>query len=248
MKARLLVLTLLFALFFFQSVAAEAAKTKVLLITGGHGFDHEAFLKVFSENPVIEFKHAEHSKGTADAYDRPDLYDYDAVVLYDMPKEITDAQKARFKGLLEKGIGLLVLHHALVSYQHWPEYEQIVGGHYPEEDGKGGVITEQVGYQHDVEVPVKIVDAKHPVTAGVSDFTLKDEIYWGFRVATNNVTPLITTTQSKSGKILGWFHTEGKSRVVYLQCGHGPETYANPNYRKLVAQSIQFVARHNGSN
>lgn len=243
MRATIFSWVLLLALFCFPGKAAEPAKTKVLLITGGHGFDRDAFLKVFSENPNIDFKHAEHSKGTADAYDRADLYDYDAVVLYDMPKEISEAQKARFKGLLERGIGLVVLHHALVSYQRWPEYEQIVGGHYPEEDGKGGVVTEQVGYQHDVEVPVTIVDAKHPVTSGVGDFTLKDEIYWGFRVATNQVTPLITTTQPKSGKILGWFHTVEKSRVVYLQCGHGPEAYANPSYRKIVANSIQFVRR-----
>ena len=118
--------------------AAEAAKTKVLVITGGHGFDRDAFFKVFSENPKITFTHAEHSKGTADAFDRADLFNYDVVVLYDMPKEINDAEKKRFVELFQKGIGLVVLHHALVSYQHWPEYERIIGGHYPEEDGKGG--------------------------------------------------------------------------------------------------------------
>jgi hypothetical protein len=80
------------------------------------------------------------------------------------------------------------------------------------------------------------------VTAGVSDFPIRDEIYWGFR-AGKDITPLITTDNAKSGKPLGWARTEGNSKVVYLQLGHGPEAYANPNYRKLVAQSIQFVAR-----
>ena len=42
------------------------------------------------------------------------------------------------------GIGLVVLHHALVSYQHWPEYERIIGGRYPESDGKSGVVTPAV--------------------------------------------------------------------------------------------------------
>jgi type 1 glutamine amidotransferase len=223
------------------SINAADLRTKVLLITGGHGFEREPFLKVFRDNSNIAVTHAEHSKGTADAYDRADLFDYDVVVLYDMPKEINDAQKQRFVDLTKKGIGLVVLHHALVSYQHWPEYERIIGGRYPEEDGKGGVVTEKVGYQHDVDYTVKIAAKDHPITAGLSDFPIKDEIYWGFRTG-SDIKPLITTDQPKSGKPLGWTRTEANSRIVYLQLGHGPEAYSNPNYRRLVAQSIAFVA------
>ena len=58
-----------------------------------------------------------------------------------------------------------------------------------------------------------------------------------------NVTPLITTTHAKSGKPLGWSRTQGNSRVVYLQLGHGPEAFNNENYRKLVAQSIRWTAK-----
>jgi type 1 glutamine amidotransferase len=240
MKLRVF-LSLLAALL-LPAFAAESAKTKVLLITGGHGFEREPFLKVFSENPNITLTHAEHSKGTADAWDRADIYDYDAIVLYDMPKEITDTEKKRFAAILDKGIGLLVLHHALVSYQHWPDYERIIGGRYPELDGKGGAVTDEVGYKHGVEHTVKIVAKDHPVTTGVSDFPINDEIYWGFRTS-RDITPLISTDNEKSGKPLGWTRTEGKSRIVYLQLGHGPEAYTNPNYRKLIAQGIAFVAK-----
>src|SRR5687767_14431554 len=171
----------LLAVLVLPVIAADAAKTKVLLITGGHGFAREPFLNVFRENPQIKLTHAEHAKGTANAYDREDLYDYDAVVLYDMPKSISEPQKKRFLGLLEKGIGLVVMHHALVSYQQWSDYERIIGGRYPEEDGKGGVVTDKVGYEHDVKFMVKIVAKDHPVTKGLSDFEIHDEIYWGYR-------------------------------------------------------------------
>jgi hypothetical protein len=53
---------------------------------------------------------------------------------------------------------------------------------------------------------------------------------------------LITTTHPKSGKPLGWFRTEGKSRVAYIQPGHGPEAFSNGNYRQLLAQSIRWAA------
>jgi uncharacterized protein len=225
------------------SPAAEAAPPlKVLLITGGHGFEREPFLQVFRDNTAIAFTHAAHSRTNASVYERDDLLTYNVVVLYDMPKEITEAQKKNFLALTEKGIGLVVLHHALVSYQHWPDYERIIGGRYPEADGKSGVVTDQVGYQHDVDVTVTIVARDHPITKGMTDFIIHDEIYWGYRVAAD-VTPLITTTHSKSGKPLAWARTERNSRVVYLQLGHDHSAFENTGYRTLVGRSILWASR-----
>lgn len=229
----------------FSSVSGFAedapAKLKVLIVTGGHGFEVEPFFRIFQDNPEIEFTAAKHGKD-ADVYDRGDLLSYDVVVLYDMPKTITKEQKAKFLSLVDKGTGLVVLHHALVSLQEWPEFERIIGGRYPEEKGKSGVVTPEVGYQHNVDIPVTIVAKDHPITAGLSDFTVHDEIYWGFRVGAD-VTPLISTTHPKSGKPLGWYRNERKSRVVYLQLGHGPTAYGDHNYRQLVGRSIRWVAK-----
>jgi type 1 glutamine amidotransferase len=229
---------ILFSLF----TTSAADKLNVLVITGGHGFDKEPFFKMFDDNPNITFTKAEHSKTNATAYDRADLLNYDVVVLYDMPKEITDSQKEHLLALFKKGVGLVVLHHALCSYQNWPEYARLIGGHYDEPDPKKpGTVTERAGYQHDVDIPVVIVATNHPITAGLDDFNINDEIYWGFRVQPD-VTPLISTTQPKSGKPLAWTRTEGKSRVVYIQLGHGPSAHNDPNYRKLLSQSIRWVA------
>src|SRR5688572_17264882 len=176
--------------------AADAPKLKVLVVTGGHGFQRDAFFQVFKDNPEITFSEAKHTKD-ANGYERDDLLSHDVVVLYDMPKTITDQQKKKFLSLFKKGTGVLVMHHALVSYQRWPDYERIIGGRYPEEDGKSGAVTEQVGWQHDVDVPVGIVAKEHPITAGLKDFTIHDEIYWGFRVGPD-VTPLLTTSHPRS--------------------------------------------------
>ena len=217
-------------------------KIKTLVVTGGHGFEQEPFFKMFADNAEIEFTTAAHGTTDASAYERDDLLSHDVVVLYDMPQNITEAQKAKFMALFDKGVGLVVLHHALVSYQDWPEYEKIVGGRYQEPDpDRGGTVTEAVGWQHDVDVPVVIVATDHPVTAGVKDFTIHDEIYWGFRVG-RDVTPLITTTHPKSGKPLGWARTQGKSRVVFILPGHGKEAFDDENYRRLVRQSIRWTA------
>lgn len=239
-------LALLALAFALATAAAEPAKIKTLVVTGGHGFEKEPFFKMFADNPEIEFTTAAHSKTNASVYDRDDLLTYDVVVLYDMPQNITDAQKARFMSLFDKGTGLVVLHHALVSYQNWPEYEQIIGGRYQEPDpNKGGKVTEAVGWKHDEEVPVVVVATNHPVTAGINDFTVHDEIYWGFRVG-KDVTPLLSTTHPKSGKPLAWTRTQGKSRVFFMQLGHGKTAFENENYRKLLAQGIRWTANRSG--
>lgn len=221
---------------------ACAASTRVLVITGGHSFEPKPFFDIFKDNAAITYTNLVQAKGFSTAYDAPDLLSCDCLVLYDMVQNITDTQKQRLLSVLDKGIGLVVLHHALVSYQGWPEFEKIVGGTYPEPQDKKGAVTPELGYQHDVDVPVVIVAKDHPITAGLKDFTINDEIYWGFRVRPE-VTPLITTTQPKSGKPLGWCHTYRKSRVVYLQLGHGPKAYANEGYRRLVGQSIEWAKR-----
>jgi type 1 glutamine amidotransferase len=221
--------------------ADDSGKVKVLVVTGGHGFQREPFFKMFADNPAITFTEAKQTK-TSEAYERDDLASFDVVVLYDMVQNITDAQKAKFLSLFDKGIGLVVLHHALVSYQHWPDFEKIIGGRYPEAEGKSGVITPEVGYEHDVNIPVTIVSENHPVISGLNNFVIRDEIYWGFRVRPD-ITPLLTTTHPKSGKPLAWARTEKRSRVVFIQLGHGPEAFENSNYRRLVAQSLRWVAR-----
>src|SRR5207253_1263263 len=72
----------------FAFLLLPRTKTKVLIITGGHGFEKNPFFAMFQDNPDLTFTNAEHSKTNASAYDRDDLLTYDAVVLYDMPREI----------------------------------------------------------------------------------------------------------------------------------------------------------------
>ncbi len=77
--------------------------------------------------------------------------------------------------------------------------------------------------------------------AGLNNFVIHDEIYWGFRVG-QDITPLLTTTHPKSGKPLAWARTEKNSRVVFIQLGHGPEAFEDSNYRRLLAQSVRWAA------
>lgn len=218
-----------------SAVAAE--KISVLVVTGGHGFTREPFFRIFRENPAIEFTTAAHARD-ADAYERPEFAAADVVVLYDMPKTVTATQRAQFSARLARGGGLFVLHHALCSFPDWPDYERLIGGRYP----VAGEGSAQAGYRHDVDIPVVIAARDHPITAGLKNFTVRDEIYWGFRLGAD-ATPLLKTTHPDSGNPLAWVRQEGAARIVYLQLGHGLPCYDDPNYRELVARCLRWAAR-----
>jgi type 1 glutamine amidotransferase len=166
---------------------------------------------------------------------------YDALVMYDMNPKISPEQQKSFKALLEKGIGLVALHHNLAAHRNWPEYRKIIGGLYvlapAEIDGKAWAKST---WSHGETIPVSIVDREHPITRGLAEFTIHDETYGGYYVAPG-VHVLLKTNHPKNTPELCWTTKYGASPVVYLMLGHDGLAYANPSYRELVARSIRFV-------
>jgi type 1 glutamine amidotransferase len=53
---------------------------------------------------------------------------------------------------------------------------------------------------------------------------------------------LLTTNHPTSDPPLAWIGPWQKSRVVYIQLGHGREAHENPWYRELVARAVRWSA------
>jgi type 1 glutamine amidotransferase len=170
-----------------------------------------------------------------------DIKKYSCLVFYDMFQEINENQKTAMLKLLEQGMGMVFLHHALVSYQDWPEFEKIIGGKYHLKPSNGQPAST---YKHDVNFAVKVVAGidTHPITKGLKDFQIHDEVYGSFSVG-RHVTPLIQTDHPESTPTIGWCHQYKNSRIVYLQLGHDHYAYENTNYRTLVKRSILWVSQ-----
>src|SRR5437773_10618662 len=107
----LLAIALVFAFFGIARARAAAAsgKIRVLIVTGGHGFEKEPFFKLFKDNPYITFQAVEHPNAypslTAEAASK-----WDVLLLYDMQQNIPEEAKANFIARLKEGKGLVVLH------------------------------------------------------------------------------------------------------------------------------------------
>lgn len=215
---------------------AQEAKIRVLVVTGGHAFEREPFFTLFQGYPDIEYREVQHPKAH-DLFKPEAARDYDVLVLYDMWQEIGEEAKANFVALLKQGKGVVALHHSLAGYQDWEEYARIIGGRFRlQKRGEKPPST----FKHGVKFTVHIADPEHPVTRGLKDFEIVDETYGDFEVDPQ-VKPLLTTDEPSSGKVIGWCHTYGKSRIVYIQLGHDHTAYENPNYRRLVVQAIRWV-------
>lgn len=238
---KLIKMTLLFCLVAMGSFAQQ--KINILLISGGHGFKQVPFYHMFDSLVNITYDKSVQPKANeliaSHAVDQ-----YDALVFYDMCDTITPLQKKAYIRLLNSGKAMIFLHHALVSYQHWDEFQHIIGGKYYEKAVTINGDSIKSTYQHDVVIPVKIEDPKHPVTKGLKDFDIYDEVYGNFGIQPG-IQPLLSTTHPGSSRYIAWINPYGKSKVLFIQSGHGPEAFANPNYRKLLQQGIEWsVAQH----
>jgi sugar phosphate isomerase/epimerase/type 1 glutamine amidotransferase len=214
----------------------RANKIRVLIVTGGHNFERKEFFAMFDGQPDITWQEVKQPE--AQKWFAPDKADsYDVMVWYDLYQDISEQARKNLVALLQNGKPLVALHHCSGNYQDWPEAIKIIGARYVLNAGPN-----QPGstFKEGVKVRVKIANPQHPITRFVKDFDIFDETYKGVQFLPGT-TPLLTEDEPTSDKLIGWTHTYGKSPVVYLQLGHGPEAYANPNYRRLLMQSIRFV-------
>src|SRR5882762_2559133 len=228
----------------FASLPVSAQKIKVLVVTGGHGFDRGPFYDVFNVQKNITYDTAVQPRANG-LIDSPDVNKYDVLVFYDMVDSIQPSVQQAYINLLKKGKAMIFLHHSLVSYQDWPEFVRIVGGQYHTHPVVVRGDTLKANYEHDVTLPVTVNDKRHPVTRGISDFEIVDERYGECEIKVS-VKPLLSTTDPKSMRNLAWIHHYGNSDVIYIQLGHGPTAFNNANYRKLIQQAIAWSAGHHG--
>ena len=222
--------------------ADSSEKIRVLVVTGGHDFEKDQFFKVFRDNPDIFYRAAEQPKAQV-LFKAEPAKEYDVLVLYDMWQDISDDAKADFVARLKEGKGLVVLHHAIASYQNWPEYSKIIGArYYLEKTVVDSVEKPRSIWEHGVHFTLHVADPDHPVTRGVKDFEIHDETYNLFDVA-KECHPLITTDEPKSNKVIAWAKTYESARVVYLQSGHDHFAYENPGYQQILRQAIRWAAK-----
>lgn len=219
-------------------------------------------------HPEAEDAVAQGAAEAADAilfYDMPGYTFADGTVTTRPPSE---GYRAAILAHFAAGKGAVAWHHALAGWAEWPEWAAMLGGRFLYQPGEaGGAAMPDSGYRHDVAYTAEVL-ADHPVTAGLpATFDLCDELYLA-PVFEGQVEPLLRarhafvrdnfysaalavggTMFSNQGwehppgsDLIAWHRPVGAGRLVYLQPGDGPATYADANFRRLLANALDFVA------
>ena len=225
--------------------AEPAAKPiRAVIVTGGHGFDQKAFTKLFEGHPdiVCEFKP---QKDDSEVFEDVADWPYDVVVLYNMTQKISEKRRQNFLGLLDRGVGLIVLHHATGAFQNWPEFEKIAGTrYYLKEMVVDGVTHPMCAYREGVDITIHVEDPEHPITKGLADFQVHDEGYRKLPHAQDNHV-LLSTDNAASDKQIAWVRTYKNARVFCTTIGHGPQAFTSEPFRRVVARAIRWTAKRN---
>jgi len=218
-----------------------AGAVKAIVLTGGHGFQKGPFLEIFKTMDGVEATHVALKDGS-EVFEDTSEWPYDVIVLYNMTQKISEKRRKHFLALLEKGVGLVALHHSLAAWQAWPEFRRIIGGQwFTKPTTIDGVRYKKSGWKGGVDYTVHVADPEHPVTRGIEDFRIHDETYCRYWVSPK-AHVILTTDEKTSDEAIGWTRTQEGARVCYLMNGDCPRAYRNPNYRRLIANAIRWTA------
>lgn len=175
----------------------------------------------------------------------PAMAKYDLIIVNsdrrDPEFKFTEAQQEALLAWVKAGHGYVSIHGADNAAPDWiPAWREMLGGVFshkglPDSKTKKGTFA------------IKIADTDHPITRGLKDFELKDELYYHIQMVPG-VEPLATTEYEGATWPVAWTRTYGTGRVFHTPLGHrdfGPgkdDPLRNPALLKLVIQGVDWVA------
>jgi len=242
---RIFICITLISVFPFLSMAFADSPIRVAVITGGHGYDKEPFEAMWASLNDIKPEYFDYAGGKCSFFDTDKYKEFDGIVLYNFHQEITKKQQKIFLEMLNTGKKIIVMHHAISAFPEWDEFSKIIGAKYFSKDMEwDGKKYDRSKYKHNVKIPVHVADKNHPITQGVEDFEEIDEVYSQFYISPE-VHVLLTTNHPESASFIAWINKYNNAEVFFIQLGHGPQVFGNPQFRKLIGNAIQWVKKTN---
>jgi len=249
------------------------------VVTGGHPFDRDPFFEVFDSIDGLAWTHLRQPEAAEQLLSEAESTD--VVVFYDMPGiEFTRSDPpvvfaepsadaiAQFEALLDRGVPLVFLHHAIAGWPTWDAYAEVIGGRFHYAPARfRGIDYPASGYRFDVEHHVEVLDPDHPICDGLDPvFTITDELYQ-FPVNEVDVHPIMRSragftsdefysadlairgeresrrdwTHPEGSSLVAWTKRAGNSPVAYIQFGDSPATYADANYRRVIGNALRWA-------
>lgn len=222
------------------AVAADAPKIKVLLITGDDVKAHpwrecaeatrealvasKRFCVKVCEDPFIL-----ESQAALARYDVIVLAMYNATT-----PAITEKAQENLVAFVRDGKGFFVQHIASASFKEWKEFGKLCGRKW---------VFGTSGHGPRKPFEVKVVKKDHPITKGIENFEVDDELYAKLQ-GDEPIEVLMEAYSDWSKKVEPLLFTlpYGKGRVVYNTFGHDGKALRTPSVAKLIVQGVEWAA------
>jgi type 1 glutamine amidotransferase len=215
---------------------------KVLLLSGSNNHDW------VSTTPFLEKMYAETGLFSVEITEKPDtlksihLEKFDVIVSNwnSWPENDLRWSEELETGILNfinEGGGFVFFHASTSVFYQWPEFREITTASWEEKTGHGKMDT----------VEVFIENQNHPITKGMRDFKLFDEL-WVNAINNENLIVLGSATD-KTQKTKGntnqpaiFVNEVGKGRIFHTILGHDVEAMKSSGFKKLMLRGTEWAA------
>jgi type 1 glutamine amidotransferase len=220
--------------------AEKPAKIKVLLITGDDVGVHpwremsETTREILVKTGKFDVKVCE------DPYileSETALKAYDVIVFTIFSRRVQMLPENAQQNLLnfvKDGKGFFVQHLASASFPKWEEFGKLCGRKW---------VMGTSGHSPRSVFKAKVINKQHPITAGLDDFEIDDELYSKLQ-GTGEINVLVEGDSdfSKKAEPLVFTLNYGKGRVVHNAFGHDRKALMTPNVQKIIARGVEWAA------
>ena len=171
-----------------------------------------------------------------ETFETQDYEKFDLTVLYtDHWIDKTGTSHQQVQALVDYVAGggaLMVLHNLDIGVDR--ELAQMVGARLRR------VLQDQGGLQSLEFLP----DESHPISVGISAFSLEEERFAvDYAPFTERKVFLAARAADRTCTPAGWTVEFGLGRVAYLSPGHAAEAFQNPECRRLVARTADWLTK-----
>jgi type 1 glutamine amidotransferase len=224
-----------------QNILAQE-NLNVLVFTKTNGFRHASIphskemLVKWSEEENWELVFTEDST----AINNKMLSDTDVLIFLNTSGNILgEQQKEALVRYINQGGGFVGVHVASNTEIDWPWFHQLIGAQFKDHPK---VQSAKMFVDHSFQ---------HPAVAHLGDtFQIVDEWYNFKESVLPHVNVLLTLDESSyQGKKMeeyhpiAWYHYYEGGRVFYTGLGHTEEVYENPDYKKHLANAINWAGK-----
>jgi uncharacterized protein len=221
-----------------QSAPADRAPVRALLVSSetGHPYPQTTPLlckTLLDAGMDVELTLALDRLKAADG-----LTPFDVIVFAGRHPARDEAAEKALVQFVQGGKGLAVIHIASNSFGGSEEWKRLVGRVW---------VSGQSGHPPHGPFRVRVEDRGSPITAGLRDFEIEDEMYQKLVVADGaREHVLLSATDGQRTDPMAFTLEHGTGRVFHTTLGHGPPGHRNASFQRLARQGVLWAAGRSG--